>query len=444
MFSVDVHMTRDASWLKDALWCAKEHVRSATHVLRTRYGGGAVIVASRKIGTVNLVVSRKSGGAVRAPGNACGKRVKRKRGSRSAAAVAARIERWYLKRTRTAGGTACVNSNVDSSGTGTDGGSTTTREGGDDTYTRKIKTRTVSAEHDKHARTARAGRSGRHVGDWQARPVRRRSDEVRGLVVQTEIVPRSRGSAVSARVDDDRDVVDTETQRNPRQRRKFTQHTDVLHSGDDNCRNRVGQVSQGRRERGVRGLEAVRHGMGAQASDEVCGTRCERAGVQIPRQHSNQAGRENRAIGVTMLGMEDMRVNEHLTRNSVRITSWNQMREEILEITRTEQYIDSQPLPMQLGANPKSKGKGKDSKGKGKGKGKGKDVMGKDKAKDAKNESSMKAKSDDQRKCFYCQKTGHVKAECRKRLKDLADTEEKPMAATPHPNDTAAVVPLQC
>ena len=37
---------------------------------------------------------------------------------------------------------------------------------------------------------------------------------------------------------------DTEAQRNPRQRRKRTQHTDVLHSGDGNCRNRVGQVSQ--------------------------------------------------------------------------------------------------------------------------------------------------------------------------------------------------------
>ena len=38
-----------------------------------------------------------------------------------------------------------------------------------------------------------------------------------------------------------------------------------------------------------------------------------------------------------------------------------------------------------------------------------------------------------------------MKAECRKRLKDLADAQEKPVAATPHhPNDTAAVVPLQC
>ena len=39
-------------------------------------------------------------------------------------------------------------------------------------------------------------------------------------------------------------------------------------------------------------------------------------------------------IGVTMLAMEDMRVKEHLIRNSVRITNWNQMREEILRRAR--------------------------------------------------------------------------------------------------------------
>ena len=100
-------------------------------------------------------------------------------------------------------------------------------------------------------------------------------------------------------------------------------------------------------------------------------------------------------------------MKEHLIRNSVRITGWNQMREEILEITRTQQFIDSEPMPMHLGANPKSKGKGKDSKCKGK------DVKGKGKGKDAKNESSEKAKNDDQRKCFYCNESGHVKAECR-------------------------------
>ena len=64
-------------------------------------------------------------------------------------------------------------------------------------------------------------------------------------------------------------------------------------------------------------------------------------------------------IGVTMLGMEDMRVKEHLIRNSVRITHWNQMREETLEITRTQQYIDSQPMPMQSERIRRAKAKAK-------------------------------------------------------------------------------------
>ena len=173
--------------------------------------------------------------------------------------------------------------------------STTARDGDDDTRTRMRKTRTASAEYGEHAKTVRAGRSSRHTGDRKARPVRRRSDAVCGLVVQTEIVPRSRGSAVPRGVDEDRVIVDTKTQRKPRERGKRTQHADVLHSGDDNCRSRVGQVSQCRRERRVRGLGTVRDGMGAQTSDEECGTPDERAGVQIPRRHTNKAGsiREN-------------------------------------------------------------------------------------------------------------------------------------------------------
>ena len=80
--------------------------------MHSQHGSGAVIVSSRKTGFVNFGVSRESGGAVRAPGNAGDKRVKRKRGNRSVVAVAARIERGYLK--RTAGSTACVNNHGDS------------------------------------------------------------------------------------------------------------------------------------------------------------------------------------------------------------------------------------------------------------------------------------------------------------------------------------------
>ena len=41
-------------------------------------------------------------------------------------------------------------------------------------------------------------------------------------------------------------------------------------------------------------------------------------------------------------------------------------RGDILEITRTQQYIDSRPSPMELGANPKSKGKAKTARAKAK------------------------------------------------------------------------------
>ena len=189
----------------------------------------------------------------------------------------------------------------------------------------------------------------------------------------------------------------------------------------------VGRVSQRRRERRIRGLEAVRDGVEPMLGTRYVGLLMNVLGYRfrddIPNKlaafartaHDNENQSTKKVdddikIGVTMLGMEDMRVKEHLIRNSVRITSWSQMREEILEIARTQQYKDSQPTPMQLGANPKSKGKGKESKGKGK----GKDGKSKGQCKDAKNEPSEKTKKDQQRKCFYCQKTGHVKADCRK------------------------------
>ena len=51
-----------------------------------------------------------------------------------------------------------------------------------------------------------------------------------------------------------------------------------------------------------------------------------------------------------MLGMVEPQIREHLIRNAVRQSTWAIMREEILEVTRTQQYMNSQPVPMQLGA----------------------------------------------------------------------------------------------
>ena len=99
------------------------------------------------------------------------------------------------------------------------------------------------------------------------------------------------------------------------------------------------------------------------------------------------------------------------------------MRKENLEITRTQQYIDSNLVPVQIGAQPKSMDKSKHGK-------------------DARNESSEKVKDDDQRKCYYCREAGHAKSQSRTRLKNLADAEGKPVTANIRPSSTAADAPL--
>ena len=97
------------------------------------------------------------------------------------------------------------------------------------------------------------------------------------------------------------------------------------------------------------------------------------------------------------------------------------MRKEILEITRTQQYIDSNLVPTQIRVQPKSKVRD---------------------GKDARNASTEKGKDDDQRKCYYCREADHAKSQSRTRLKDLADAEWKPVTANSRMSNTAAVAPL--
>ena len=82
--------------------------------------------------------------------------------------------------------------------------STTARDGGDDIHTTKGKTRTANAEHDKHARTVRAGRSGRHTGD---KPDQLDGDPTKYADWSFKLTSflGCHGSAVSARVDEERE-----------------------------------------------------------------------------------------------------------------------------------------------------------------------------------------------------------------------------------------------
>ena len=99
------------------------------------------------------------------------------------------------------------------------------------------------------------------------------------------------------------------------------------------------------------------------------------------------------------------------------------MRKENLEITRTQQYIARNLVPVQIGVQPKSKDKSKHGK-------------------DARITSSEKVKDDDQRKCNYCREAGHAKSQSRTRLKDLTDAEWKPVTANSRPSSIAAGAPL--
>ena len=74
-------------------------------------------------------------------------------------------------------------------------------------------------------------------------------------------------------------------------------------------------------------------------------------------------------------------------------------------------------------------GKGKDGKGKdGKGKGgKNKDGKAKTKTKDDRDKSEPRSESSKDKKCFNCDRVGHLRVDCRKKKRD--DEERRAMSA---------------
>ena len=134
---------------------------------------------------------------------------------------------------------------------------------------------------------------------------------------------------------------------------------------------------------------------------------------KLVREYENQTGKaieDDMKLGVITKNMRDVSLREHLIRHAGRLNTWSLLREELMDIVRTQKFLQESPQPMDIGALPKGKGK------KGKGKGKSKD-SGKGKG-ETKNNVDNKDKE-----CFYCKKKGHVKAECRKRLADLKKAE---------------------
>ena len=69
------------------------------------------------------------------------------------------------------------------------------------------------------------------------------------------------------------------------------------------------------------------------------------------REYEKQSGKDiddETIIGIVILGVTDASVKEHLVRHSGRLDKWSKMREEILEIARTEKYLKSTPTPMDI------------------------------------------------------------------------------------------------
>ena len=106
---------------------------------------------------------------------------------------------------------------------------------------------------------------------------------------------------------------------------------------------------------------------------------------------------------VFQAGTKDASIRDHLALHTGRLNSFDKMATEVSAMGTT--------LCQWTGKGGKDKdGKGKD--------GKNKDGKGKAKAKDDKDKTDPKSKSNKDKKCFYCYKIGHVKADCRKKKRD--------------------------
>ena len=109
---------------------------------------------------------------------------------------------------------------------------------------------------------------------------------------------------------------------------------------------------------------------------------------------------------------------DHLALDAGRVGSFDKMASGVSTVDRTRNENDI--VPMDVSALKGKGGKGKDGKGKNS---KTKDGKGKAMVKDDKDKTDPKSNANKDKKCFYCDKIGHVFADCRKKKRD--DEERK-------------------
>ena len=140
------------------------------------------------------------------------------------------------------------------------------------------------------------------------------------------------------------------------------------------------------------------------------------------RRYENESGKrldDELLLGIVVNGLQDNGTRDHVIRNATRLRTYQDVRTELLEISRTNRVISQLPTPMDIGAVPLTKG-GKKGKGKDKSSGKGqggKTGKGKDQ-KDSKGKGSSSSNPNANKECHYCHKLGHLKADCRKKQAD--------------------------
>ena len=81
-------------------------------------------------------------------------------------------------------------------------------------------------------------------------------------------------------------------------------------------------------------------------------------------------------LGVVISGLQDNSMRDHIIRNSSRLTIYQLVRTELLEIARTSRVLNQMAVPMEIGGVPKGKSKSKGQSKGPKGKGKSTDQKG--------------------------------------------------------------------
>ena len=144
----------------------------------------------------------------------------------------------------------------------------------------------------------------------------------------------------------------------------------------------------------------------------------------LVRKYEEQCGEsvtDNVRQAVFQAGIKDAAIRDHLALHAGRLNSFDKMATEVSTVARNRSENDVVPMDVSV---LKGKG-GKDKDGKSKG-GKNKDGKGRTKAKDDRDKSDPRSGSNKDKKCFYCDKVGHVKADCRKQKRD--DEERRTMS----------------